>query len=60
MGYGFGPKKNGKKLKPGLKAYQGLNIGGRRISNYSQIRVTHAGKKTTKQKLAGGIGFAIL
>lgn len=49
-----------KRKKPGLKAYQGLNFKGKRITKFSQIKVKPAGKKSLKEKTAGGIKLAIL
>lgn len=43
-----------------LDKYQGVTIGGKRYTKFSQFKVKPAGKKTMKEKLAGGIKLAIL
>jgi len=40
--------------------YQGVTIKGKRYTRFSQFRVKPAGKKTLKEKVAGGIKLAIL
>jgi hypothetical protein len=53
-GMGYGGK------SPLLKKYQGVKVGGRKYTRFSQIKVTPARKKSTKEKVAGGIRLAIL
>lgn len=53
-GMGFGGS------SPKLKEYQGVRIGGKKYTRFSQFDVTPARKKTLKQKMAGGIKLAIL
>lgn len=53
-GMGFGKKSKA------LKDYQGVTVKGKRVTRFSQIKVKPAGKKTTKEKIAGGIKLAIL
>jgi len=53
-GIGFGAKSGV------LGKYQGVKVGGKKYTRFSQIKTTSAGKKTTRQKLAGGIKLAIL
>ena len=53
-GMGFGAKSSA------LSKYQGVTVGGKKYTRFSQIKTTSAGKKSTKEKLAGGIKLAIL
>ena len=54
-----GDKYFGKKSS-GLSDYQGVTVKGKKYTRFSQFDVTPASKKTTKEKLAGGIRLAIL
>jgi len=53
-GMGFGEKSSA------LSKYQGVTIKGKKYTRFSQFKTKPAGKKTTKEKLAGGIKLAIL
>jgi len=53
-GMGYGGK------SPRLKQYQGVRVGGRKITRFSQIKVKPAAKKTLGEKVSGGIKIAIL
>jgi len=49
-----------KKKGTALSKYQGVTVKGKKYRTFAEIPVTPAGKKTTKQKLVGGIKLAIL
>jgi len=53
-GMGFGEKSSA------LSKYQGVTIKGKKYTRFSQFKTKPAGKKTTKEKMAGGIKLAIL
>ena len=53
-GMGFGKKSSA------LSKYQGVTIKGKKYTKFSQFKTKPAHKKTTKEKLAGGIKLAIL
>jgi len=53
-GMGFGKKSKA------LKDYQGVTVGGKKFTRFSQIKTKPAGKKTLAEKTAGGIKLAIL
>lgn len=49
-----------KKKKKPLKKYQGVRVGGKKVTSFKQVKVKKAGKKTTKDRIAGGVKLAIL
>ena len=53
-GMGFGKKSSA------LGKYQGVTVGGKRYTRFSQIKTKPAGKKSLKEKVSGGIKLAIL
>ena len=53
-----GKAKKGKKTD--LSSYQGVRIGGKKYRTFADVPVTPAHKKTTSQKISGGIKLAIL
>ena len=44
----------------GIGKYQGVMVGGKKYTRFSQIKTASAGRATTKQRTARGIGLAIL
>lgn len=49
-----------KPFKPASMGHQGIVVDGKRYTRFSQFRTKPAGKKTLKEKVAGGIRLAIL
>lgn len=52
--------KKPKSRKPGLKAYQGVVVGGKKITSFAQVRPKSPAKASLKDKTRTGIGLAIL
>lgn len=53
-GLGYGSKSKA------LSKYQGVRVGGKKYTRFSQFKVKPAGKKTLREKVSGGVKLAIL